>query len=574
MNTKTKVNISVKPFYLEEAQINWVQQTLDSMSTREKVGQLFCLNIVEEDVSSLIAKTHGLNIEPGAYMTRAFSAKTVQDNFRALQKNAKYPLLFAANLERGADGVCEEGTLFGTQMQVAATNDKKIAYDFGYVCAQEGVAVGANWNFGPIVDIDYNFHNPITNTRVFSSDPDMVLSMSKACVSGMHDAGIATCIKHWPGDGRDERDQHMVTSINDCSVQEWDETYGKIYKDLIEQGAHSVMSAHIMLPEYSRKLVPGIKDEEILPGSLSYELNTILLREKLGFNGLIVSDATTMNGFMQAMDREKAVPTCIASGVDMFLFVLDLEEDFNFMLAGVEKGIISQERLDEAVTRILGMKASLGLCHATDYEENIPGEEELQVFKRDMNRQKAKECADKSITLVKDTQKLLPISLADHKKVLMHVLGDVGGYHDNTRNHWKYFKKLLEKEGFEVTLFEKENPEFNYIDKPVLELQKRYDLILYFSNIKTSGSDTVARIQWEGPGAVNSTRYIHDIPTIFISVDNPYHLFDVPNIKTMINGYTANEYVLESIINKIMGRSSFIGKSPVDPFCGLWNAKL
>ena len=137
----------------------------------------------------------------------------------------------------------------------------------------------------------------------------------------MKETGMAVSIKHWPGDGRDERDQHMVTSINSSTVEEWDATYGRIYRAMIEEGAETLMSAHIMLPAYSRKLRPGIKDEEILPGSLSYELNNDLLRGQLGFNGLIVSDATTMNGFMQTMSRDKAVPTCVANGCDVFLFV-------------------------------------------------------------------------------------------------------------------------------------------------------------------------------------------------------------------------------------------------------------
>ncbi len=568
------MDLKAKPFNLNEKQVKWVEDTLASLSTREKVGQLFCINVVTEGVGDLVAELNQLDIQPGSYMTRSMPAKVVQENFRQLQKHAKLPLLFAANLERGADGVCDEGTCFGTQMEVAATDDLEVSYKSGLVCGREGAALGCNWNFGPILDIDTNFHNPITNTRVSSSDPEKVLEMNRAFIRGMKETGMAVSIKHWPGDGRDERDQHMVTSINSSTVEEWDATYGRIYRTMIEEGAETLMSAHIMLPAYSRKLRPGIKDEDILPGSLSYELNNDLLRGQLGFNGLIVSDATTMNGFMQTMSRDKAVPTCVANGCDIFLFVCNLEEDFNLMMDGLKNGILTEERLNEAVTRILALKASLGLPEKFAAGTMVPGPEALEVFRDETHRNWARECADKAVTLVKDTQHILPLDPKKHKRVLLHVLGDVGGYHDPTKDHAKRFIEQLEKRGFEITLFDGTKPEMQYIGASVKSLKERFDLILYFANIKTSGSDTVARIRWEGPGALNSTRYIYDIPTVFVSVDNPYHLLDAPKVKTFINGYTPSPFVVDAVVEKLVGESEFKGVNPVDPFCGLWNAKL
>lgn len=568
------MNLKAKPFNLNEKQVKWVEDTLASLSTREKVGQLFCINVVTEGVGDLVAELNQLDIQPGSYMTRSMPAKVVQENFRQLQKHAKLPLLFAANLERGADGVCDEGTCFGTQMEVAATDDLEVSYKSGLVCGREGAALGCNWNFGPILDIDTNFHNPITNTRVSSSDPEKVLEMNRAFIRGMKETGMAVSIKHWPGDGRDERDQHMVTSINSSTVEEWDATYGRIYRTMIEEGAETLMSAHIMLPAYSRKLRPGIKDEDILPGSLSYELNNDLLRGQLGFNGLIVSDATTMNGFMQTMSRNKAVPTCVANGCDIFLFVCNLEEDFNLMMDGLKNGILTEERLNEAVTRILALKASLGLPEKFAAGTMVPGPEALEVFRDETHRNWARECADKAVTLVKDTQHILPLDSKKYKRVLLHVLGDVGGYHDPTKDHAKRFIEQLEKRGFEITLFDGTKPEMQYIGASVKSLKERFDLILYFANIKTSGSDTVARIRWEGPGALNSTRYIYDIPTVFVSVDNPYHLLDAPKVKTFINGYTPSPFVVDAVVEKLVGESEFKGVNPVDPFCGLWNAKL
>lgn len=563
-----------KPFFLNKEQVLWIEETVASFSLDEKIGQLFCLLIKDKPVDEMIKELRDLNFKPGAFMTDIFPAKTIRSNFSKLQAEQSIPLLLAANLERGADGLCTEGTLYGTQMQVAATGDTDFAYELGRVCAQEAAACGCNWNFGPVVDIDTDFHNPITDTRAFSSDLQTVISFSKAFLKGQREHGVAACIKHWPGDGQDERDQHMVISLNTLSTNDWDETYGKIYSELIEAGAETIMAAQIMLPSYSKALNTALQDQDLLPASMSYELTHKLLREKLGFNGLVVTDATSMSGYMQAMSRKNALPASINSGCDMILFTLDYEEDFTILLQAVKDNIVSPERLDDAVCRVLALKAHLGLPQKLANQTIIPPETALTIFNSEQNRMSAAKCADLSVTLVKDTQNLLPLSLEKHRRILLHVLGDVGGYHDPLKGLHKEFIKLLEKEGFHITLFDASQKDLLPYGNSIQSMVDRFDLILYYCSIKGSGSSNVARITWEAPGACNSPRYVQDIPTMAISVDSPYLLFDMPSVKTFINGYTPTLDVLKAIVEKIMGRSTFVGKSPVDPFCGLQNAHL
>ncbi|MEW5720151.1 MAG: glycoside hydrolase family 3 N-terminal domain-containing protein, partial [Chloroflexota bacterium] len=490
------------------------------------------------------------------------------------------PLLLAANLERGGTGIALDGTNFASQMQVAATDDETLAYRLGLVCGREARAVGCNWTFSPVVDIDFNFHNPITNTRTYGSDPDRVLRMARAYMRGAQECGLAVSIKHFPGDGVDGRDQHLLTSVNSLSVQAWDETYGKIYKELIAAGANTVMSAHILQPAYSKKLCPGIRDEDILPASLAPELNNQLLREHLGFNGLIVTDATPMAGFTIPMPRERAVPTTIAAGNDMFLFTHDLEEDFNFMLAGIQNGILTPARLDEAVTRILALKASLHLHERKAQGTLVPDESALQILNCAEHRAWASKCADKAITLVKDTQNILPLSPEKHKRILLYVLGDTGGYLDFGGAGSKKFVELLRERGFEVTPFDYSKTQgatmFNHSFKPqpVNQWKREYDLVLYFASLKTASNQTVVRINWAQPMGIDVPKFLNEIPTVFVSVDNPYHLQDVPRVKTFVNAYTSSEFVVEALIEKLLGNSSFNGNSPVDPFCNLWDARL
>ena len=185
--------------------------------------------------------------------------------------------------------------------------------------------------------------------------------------------GVAVAIKHFPGDGIDERDQHILTSVNSLSREEWDESFGKIYSSLISQGAETVMVGHIALPAYADR------DERFLPASLSRSLITGLLREKLGFNGMVSTDATPMVGFTSAMPRARAIPSAIAAGVDMILFNKDIDEDYRFLLEGIRDGILTVERLDDAVTRILATKAALGLHIKQKRETLVPGPEALSA---------------------------------------------------------------------------------------------------------------------------------------------------------------------------------------------------
>ena len=168
-------------------------------------------------------------------------------------------------------------------------------------------------------------------------------------------------MKHFPGDGRDERDQHVVTSYNDCTVEEWDASYRKIWEWGIGAGIESIMVGHIMLPEYSRKLRPGIADADILPATVAPELLTDLLRDDLGFNGVILTDASIMVGLTSALPRERQMVQAITAGCDMILFFRNHDEDFGYVRDAIRSGEITAERLDDALTRILGLKAKLGL---------------------------------------------------------------------------------------------------------------------------------------------------------------------------------------------------------------------
>lgn len=555
------------PFYLTEEQVQWVESTYDSMSLEEKIGQLFCPIVFTKDEKELKELVETKHI--GGMLYREGPGEELRQSHKILQDASRIPLLTASNLEYGGNGSAIEGTYYGREMLAAATGDVERAYQLGKVSCSEGAAVGVNWSFAPVVDLDLNYHNPITNVRTFGSNLQTVIDMGKAYIRGAKEEGVATSVKHFPGDGVDERDQHLVTSVNALSCKEWNESYGKIYKEMIEAGTLTVMAAHIALPAYE-EYFDQKPCERILPATLSENLLKKLLREQLEFNGLIVTDATPMVGFCSAMDRATAVPLSIENGCDMFLFNRNMEEDFRLMREGYEKGILSDARLEEAVKRILATKAAMHLPEKQEKGQLVPDASALDILNCETYDRWAKECADEGVTLVKDIQKLLPIDPKKHKRVLLELMGDF----PSNKRVCESFVRELEARGFEVTVYEPEG--FEVMEDSVESFKSRYDLIFYVGNIETASNKTVSRLNWHtmfGLGN-NMPWMVHEMPALFVSVGNPYHLLDAPMIKTFVNGYCNSEYVIHAVVEKLCGDSEFKGKSPIDPFCGKLDLKL
>lgn len=564
------MNLKAKPFYLTDEDVKWVNTTLSTMTKEEKIAQLFCLITYTDDENYL--KYLASDLKVGGVMMRTMSLIELLNTVTCLQKNAKIPLLISANLEAGLNQTCFEGTRVGCQMAIAATGEEKYAKELGRVIGEEASALGINWAFAPIIDIDFNYHNPITNTRTFGSDYKIVASFGKVYVEEVQKHGLAASIKHFPGDGVDERDQHLLASVNTLSCEEWDKTYGNAYKMCIDAGTKTVMVGHIMLPEYSKKLNPELSDEDIMPGLIAPELLNGLLREKLGFNGLIVTDSSTMAGMGTVMPREKAVPLTIASGCDMFLFTKNLEEDFEFMKKGVEEGVITPQRLDEAVTRILALKASLKL-HKTN---NIPDFEVAKTIVGCVEHKSISSLvAEKSITLVKEEKGVLPISPKKYKRVLVYKKeGAASAFGGGVQvGACDRFIEKLKSQGFDVTIFVPGGG-WEGMASPVKDVTEKYDLIVYLISLATKSNQTVVRIEWAEPMGADVPVYMHSVPTIAISLENPYHLLDIPRVKTYINTYGGTDEILDALMNKLTGKTNFEGISPVDAFCGKWDTRL
>jgi len=548
------IDLSAAPFNLDEEATAWVHATRDSLSPRDKLAQLFVLlsrGAPEEALEAIRA------FKPGG-ITRIFTPELADEIalMRQIDSAGPVPMTVSADLE-GSRMSLPFGTEVPNPLGLAAIDDVEITTAISTLMAEEAHAVGLNWSFTPVIDINKAFQSAIVGTRSYGDDVERIERHALAQIAAFQKHGVAATVKHWPGEGYDDRDQHLVTTVNPLSLAEWEKTFGRLYRAAIEAGVMSVMSAHIAFPAFVRELDPDAGAEAYRPATQSAVLNQTLLRDKLGFNGLIVSDATPMAGFGDWGPREETIPQCVIAGCDVILFSDDPNADLMYLVKAVADGRLSQERVDEAVTRVLGLKAALGL-HKSDRPEPALNTAEM-IMARATSKQIAGAATAKVPTLVKDTAKLLPLTPARHKRVLIYSTGAVQPFAPVPLP--LSLPDLLRQEGFDVTEFTQ--------DMPVHA--KDFDLVLYLLAEETLLTRQRIFLNWRALtgnvfGAMK--RYWHDVPTLMVSLGFPYYLHDAPRVPTYINAYGSNEDMQAAVVECLLGRKPFAGKNPVDPFCG------
>ena len=254
-----------------------------------------------------------------------------------------------------------------------------------------------------------------------------------------------------------------------------------------------------------------------------------------------------------SMERRKALPATLMAGCDMFCFTPDIYEDFDILHEALQTGELTEDRLDEAVTRILALKRKL-----EDMPENLP-EIHAAAWKA--------ECADRAVTLVKDTQKLIPVQAEKYPKIKLVCIGEdtlpEGG------SMTGYTAQYLKEKGFSV---EQYDPMADDLHGSKNLPKDRLTLMLV--NLPTASNQTTVRINWCKKHALDTPRFVHEEAVAMISLNNPYHLQDVPRVPTHINAYSPTWDALKASLDKLLGESTFTGVSPVDAFCGLPDARL
>jgi len=343
---------------LSDKQKQWVQSTLDGMSIEQCAGQLLCPMMGQSSTANWLSLLHEVPL--GTIFIRRMPQAEMRSMLAVLQDHTDIPLLVAGDLEHGANAIADKATLFPWTMAAGAADDEALMFTRGQATAIEGRHAGFNWTFSPVVDLNLNFNNPITNIRALSDDPERVIRLVVPLIQGMQTNGIMATAKHFPGDGIDDRDQHLVTALNTLPMEQWWTLYGKVWKAVIEAGVRCIMPGHIALPDYQ-----GYYDNpaDAPPATIDPKLVKTLLRDELGFDGLIVSDASPMNGLATRLPPERRVVESIKAGIDVYLFP-DTVDDYRRIVNAVRSGDLPESRLRDATRRVLEAKAWLNLPEA------------------------------------------------------------------------------------------------------------------------------------------------------------------------------------------------------------------
>ena len=541
------------PFNLGYAELKWVSDQFNSMDLEARVSHLFNMMVMDNAPETLAAITA---LQPGA-VTKFFGPDLSSEcqMLNDIRDGLAVPPLISADIEGGSMSL-PFGTPVPNQLGMAALNDPQRAEQAMTIMAREARQLGLNWSFTPVIDVDDHFRSAIVGTRSYGSDTDAIAALGQANIRAFQSNGLAATAKHWPGDGQDDRDQHLVTSVNDLPMDQWQTKYGHLFRTMIEAGVKSIMSAHIALPEYM-KTVTDDPEEWYRPASLNHHLNIDLLRGELGFNGLIVSDASTMAGASSWADRATVLADTIENGCDMILFNRNPAEDFALLMNAVRQGRVSERRLNESVLRILALKASLGLAESAN--ERSDATELAKTLKQPDDVAFAQQAMAEMPTLVKDRHQLRPLTVEKHRRVLVFSSGIRNSFTPHPMP--LEVPDLLKQAGFDVTLFQAGMR----IDT------NDYDCVLYLLADESSLLKSRIYIDWRSlcggfEGAME--RYWNALPAVMISFGYPYHLYDAPRIPTYINAYCALPDVQRAVVKGLTGQITFNQYSPVDAFCG------
>ncbi len=540
------------PYNLDAHDIQWVRETLAGLSEEDRLSQLFNLVLFGNDTAEI---DRIMRFRPGS-ITRFGGADAETERALIARLNAAFPvpLLVSADLEGSRLSLVNAAEM-PNPLGLAALDDVQATEEVSRIMAQEARAAGINWSLTPVLDINAAFRSPIVATRGFGSDVATIERHAIRQMEVFQRHGVASAVKHWPGEGFDDRDQHLVTTINPLDLKGWEESFGRLYRRAIDAGVLSVMSAHIAFPAFVRSLVDDAGQEAFRPASINRLLNEELLRKRLGFNGVIVSDATPMAGLGSWSKRSEHLPEIIASGCDVILFSDDWDADIEYLKAALADGRLTAARIEEALIRQLGLKAALGLHK----------QQAVLAIDRAGNAAFAESVARRIPTLVKDVRHTLPLSLQQHRRVLVFS-GDIVIPFLRQPLHFA-LPEMLRQEGFEVTLH-----------APDVDLDARdFDLILYLlgdETLLTRGRVFLDWLKLTGSFGEAMRRHWHEVPTVMISFGYPYLLYDAPRVPTYINAYSTTETMQRAVVDALLGREPWNRNNPVDPFCGLDDARF
>lgn len=391
----------------------WVRTTLARMTLRQKVGQMVWPSVFADYVSSSDSAWRRIDRwivtdQVGGFTMSIGSPMEMAAKLNAMQKLARVPLLIGADLEAGAGFRASGGfflpnaidlggaTLFPPLMALGAARDTTLAYAYGKATAVEGRALGLHVVYGPVLDVNNNAANPVINVRSFGEDPAWVSRLGASFVRGVQDNGMIATGKHFPGHGDTDVNSHLALPVVTASRARLDSVELPPFRASIAAGVGAIMTFHGAMPALDSTGVPGTLSPAVLTG---------LLRQELGFGGLIISDAMDMRGVLDKYGAVEAAKLAVIAGADILIQPENVAQTIDAVMAGISEKRITIQRIDGAVRRILAAKVRMGLHREAQVDlarvRRVVGDSATRIL--------AEQIASRSVTLVRDTPKLLPL---------------------------------------------------------------------------------------------------------------------------------------------------------------------
>ncbi|MBC8346445.1 MAG: serine hydrolase [Candidatus Marinimicrobia bacterium] len=528
----------------------WAESTLKKLTLREKIAQMMVVGVNMRFMNYESAKwrevqkhiaTDGIGVLH-IWFGDAGSALTMLNE---MQSKSKVPILVDADIESGLGRRYPGAVTLPPMMAIAATGDSKYAYEAGRISAEESRAVGIHFNLSPVVDVNNNPKNPIINTRSFGENPDSVNRYSVEFIQGLHDNGMLATAKHFPGHGDTETDSHSsLAQIPSDSSRLWTVELPP-FQRAIDAGVDAVMIAHVNAPDYQ----PNAED----PATLSSFWMQDILRNRMGFKGVIITDAMRMGGIVKSYSSDYALIETVKAGSDIIIQNMDLKKSIDTIEKAVMEGIISENRINESALKVLKMKERLGLHQ----NKLISMDDTHRSMGRSANFKMANEMAMRAITLVKNEENILPLS-PDVNDVL-YVVDLYDGEHNHSESS---FTKKLKSNGRKVVSFQIDKSDSAIVANHILNQIPNDGLVFLnaFAN-PTEHKDEIFLPEVESQFVNQLIEKCEKV--IITSFGSPYLIQDFPNAPVYICAYKSSGILQTAAANAIQGKADITGILPV-----------
>jgi beta-N-acetylhexosaminidase len=539
---------------LDPAQQAWVDQTIHEMTLEEKLGQLLFpatqgefLNLESDafrEIKDNVQKYH-----VGGYIIRGGDPAITYLMVSRMQERARVPLLISADLEGGTGFQFAGGTRFPRAMAIGATGNLQYATDAASFTAREARAMGITVNFYPVADVNNNPANPIINIRSFGENALKVRDFCMAYIKGSQDQRVIATAKHFPGHGDTSVDSHLDLPVINFDRARLNAIELPPFEGAIQANVGAIMTAHIYLPQFEK--TPG------LPASLSPAITTGLLRQELGFKGIVFTDSLAMHAISQNFGAAQAPLRAIEAGADVALEPQDVPGALAALKAAITKGELSEQRIDESVRRVLAAKAWAGL----NTQRTVPFNQIDTAVGGPAAQQKSQEIIEHALTLVKDDSNALPLKLRGDDEVLLVNFVDDNNSENAPTSGLTFRAEFLKRHP--RTLFVSVTPATSASEANLIgQLAAAYKTVVVSCSIRIASYKGSLGLG-DNQQALLRTFAGHKGAFVFALFGSPYLLNYLPELPSYALAYEFYPGAEAAMVRAIFGEVPFVGRLPV-----------